>query len=1031
MAKLTAVDFNPFKDTGAAVKVTPVDFNPFKTNEVVEYSESEAPVSFTPMGGGGFGVALANYLGYGPDPEVREATLPDGTTGQLTRSDEIGLGFDLGTADYQRWSSMLQAVNPTGSWVDDEGTRTDSAAEAVSKGGRLLSAEEYYGDEFMAADFDNRMLMMNARREATIKEAQAGVVALQEAAGGEDATSMIVGDLLAEVATPTLLAPIGKSIPAMMGIGGLVTGQMELSAQLAMEKEKDLGSVGKSTLFGALAGPLFGAPVRTTVAIATAPVKAARYLSNKVTKVMAKEGSTKSANKIVGKMERKFDEKIAEGKTRKQTLSETYQELGLKPEEVVDVLAKATWKPTMPQKKTAITRLSMRNNPLESTTKLGKAYDYLASPITATIKKISQPVFGALRKYEFNASVSVARSKDKTKGYLTETQRILKKGTDEERAAYSEVDNALQSGEFLRAAKLAQEKLPFLAKQLISQDGKTPVIKEILDDLYTRAKTAGIKVGYIENYFPRAVKDLEGLKEAMGSTLRKPVEAALNKIAKKQGVEVQALDEEVIADVINKMYQKSRSGVGGPSKVEAGRVIDRIPPELQEFYHDGATSLSMYTDRMEQEIAKRNFFNTNKSLAEKTDGTIDVDGSVGNLVAQLVKNNQINYDQADHLRLLLGVRFNEGEQAMGGLAAVIRDGQTAVLLAQFQSAAIQLSDIGQSMYVNGLGNTLKALATRNSKALVTVDDLGLLNKVAAEFNNSGGMSKATNKFMKYALFTDIDKLGKNVLIQSALTKATKQAIKDPKKLVDKYKQVFGDEMDNLLGDLRRGEMTENVKLMLWNDLSDIQPISLSEMPAGYLKVPNGRIFYSFKSFALKQLNVMRNDIVDEARKGNTKQALENAARYALFVGGMGATVEETRKLIKGGFDKEAMDVDMSSGENFVETFPDAVAEYMLKILFLNEYSREKYLAVGDVGSFLANTVAPPGISVMNKVGKTAVELTNDEIDWDVVKKNMSGVTPVVGAAWYNFMGGGAEDFIAKQEAKRLKELKDRDLRRAM
>ena len=73
-------------------------------------------------------------------------------------------------------------------------------------------------------------------------------------------------------------------------------------------------------------------------------------------------------------------------------------------------------------------------------------------------------------------------------------------------------------------------------------------------------------------------------------------------------------------------------------------MIDRIPPELQEFYHDGATSLSMYTDSMEQEIAKRNFFNTNKSLAEKTDGTIDVDGSVGNLVAQLVKNNQINYD---------------------------------------------------------------------------------------------------------------------------------------------------------------------------------------------------------------------------------------------------------------------------------------------------------------------------------------------------------------------------------------------------
>ena len=197
----------------------------------------------------------------------------------------------------------------------------------------------------MAADFDNRMLMMNARREATIREAKAEVVALQEAAGGEDATLMMVGDLLAEGATPTLLAPVGKTLPAMMAIGGLITGQMELSAQLAKEKETNVGSVVKSTLFGTLAGPIMGAPVRATVAIATAPVIAARALSNKVTKVMAKEGSTSSANKIVGKMERKFDEKIAEGKTRKQTLAETYQELGLKPEEIVDVLAKATWKP--------------------------------------------------------------------------------------------------------------------------------------------------------------------------------------------------------------------------------------------------------------------------------------------------------------------------------------------------------------------------------------------------------------------------------------------------------------------------------------------------------------------------------------------------------------------------------------------------------------------------------------------------------------------------------------------------------------
>ena len=54
-------------------------------------------------------------------------------------------------------------------------------------------------------------------------------------------------------------------------------------------------------------------------------------------------------------------------------------------------------------------------------------------------------------------------------------------------------------------------------------------------------------------------------------------------------------------------------------------------------------------------------------------------------------------------------------------------------------------------------------------------------------------------------------------------------------------KVYGDEIDAIVSDLKAGlTLSENVKLHMFNELADIQPIALSEMPEAYLTVPNGR-----------------------------------------------------------------------------------------------------------------------------------------------------------------------------------------------
>lgn len=68
------------------------------------------------------------------------------------------------------------------------------------------------------------------------------------------------------------------------------------------------------------------------------------------------------------------------------------------------------------------------------------------------------------------------------------------------------MERDLMNGKFLSAARKAEAEFPDIAKQLVSKDGKPAVLKTLLDDIHTRAKAVGIKVSYLENYFPVQLK---------------------------------------------------------------------------------------------------------------------------------------------------------------------------------------------------------------------------------------------------------------------------------------------------------------------------------------------------------------------------------------------------------------------------------------------------------------------------------------------------------------------------------------------
>ncbi len=97
----------------------------------------------------------------------------------------------------------------------------------------------------------------------------------------------------------------------------------------------------------------------------------------------------------------------------------------------------------------------------------------------------------------------------------------------------------------------------------------------------------------------------------------------------------------------------------------------------------------------------------------------------------------------------------------------------------------------------------------------------------------------------------------------------------------KYGTVFGNEFGGLISDLQNGKITDNVKYYLFSELSGVQPINLSQMPLKYLNMKGGRVLYALKSFTLKQLDLIRRTVIDEAAKGNFVKAGYNATRYLM------------------------------------------------------------------------------------------------------------------------------------------------------
>ena len=356
----------------------------------------------------------------------------------------------------------------------------------------------------------------------------------------------------------------------------------------------------------------------------------------------------------------------------------------------------------------------------------------------------------------------------------------------------------------------------------------------------------------------------------------------------------------------------------------------------------------------------------------------------------------------DRMADLVNARFGLGEQSAGQISGTLRNIGYMTTLGNPFSALTQIGDLGMSVYMNGMRNTIAGMLGRRN---VNLEDIGINNIVAQELSTVGATAKLLDKTLGAVGFKALDRLGKTTFINSAYKRFANLAKSDKgiAEIRKKYGGMLGEEFKSTMTDLRAGNITDNVKLMLYNELAGVQPINLSQVPLAYLNNPNGRIFYSLKTFAIKQLDVMRRDIIQEFKSGNQKKAAENLVAYMTIIPMMGATVDETKDFLRGqGMSAEDM--------------PDNYIENLFKVFGGSQYVMDKYVKKGQVGSALGETIAPP-LDWINAGSEDIWKVMNGEFpggDSKVLRE-----LPVIGDVWYNFFGGGLEKAIQFEQKRRL------------
>ena len=852
-------------------------------------------------------------------------------------------------------TDVLEARIPLGRYGFDNGIK-------------YYSPEELYGEGFTEAGVDERREMILRKRERDLMMEYGPYFEPQEG------TAQAIGEIAGTIADPSTLIPIGKTIKAATAIASGIGGSYSAVEDLAQKGEIDPAKLALYTGIGGVAGGTLTA-------------------AGKAVSAGIEKRTLKLANNLLDDAESIINTHVDAGGTISKITEDLFQnpEFGEQQIKAAMALTGRKLKPRMMSSKTEqILDDSIANDSAFART-VSKTLDKYLGTLSTRIGNISQPVLRRMRKFEFDVHTNTAKSLETVNPFIKQMAALRNPVTKAPNALHKEITKNLYNGNFYEAKQLmpTQE----------MKDSFDIVTKE-LDNLYDGLVESGFSFQKLEEYFPRRLKDYDGLLNDLGKDKKTALIRMQDDYAKRLGKDsARDLSLEEKTEVANRYARGYRLTIDSKPTFTKQRTMPELTTEqIEKYYVSPEESLSLYLRNAVNSRERYNFFGRNFTKNEK--GSFDADTSIGKIIEEEKAAGRLDVTKEDELLDLVKSRFMGGEQSVGSSMGVIRDLGYMGTIANPISAITQFGDLGISGGLNGFRNTLAAMFNKKD---IKIIDIGLTNiqQEMAE-GDVRTSAKILNKLFTLSGFRAVDRLGKESLMNAAFRKNIKllKSKRGEAEFRKKWSKFYGNEIDSIINDHKnyvpKNGITDNIKFHAFNELSDTQPITMLEMPQAYLDAPNGRILYMLKSFMLKQYDVLRRNVVQEYKKGNKISAVKKGAALAGYLAAANVGTQTIKDILLGR-------------EIRPEQLPTQAMWALTGIYGLNKYSTERYLGQGQVTEFAYRTVVPatPVIDAAFKGGKEAIDAVyGEDVDFSPVLKGI----PLVGPMTYNWFGGGAEKY---------------------
>lgn len=847
------------------------------------------------------------------------------------------------------------------SWFLNQPIKGDVAAtEEVEEGWNYMSAQEQLGIT------DEQWDAMPTKERITRLKANAVKSTDEFFNVNPDSPAYVLGNVAGTLTTPTLAFTMAKPAAVATYAG----------ADAALYGMGDTGEV----------DPL-------TVGIAAAT-------GGTLSKGIQLYGKGK-ANRTLGALQNEMNiiaaqsDKINSGPA---LLTQAKKNLGLSDSAVDKAIANSKGKKlNLPTKSSAIEALeaSSAQEVVKSGSKtaLGKGLDYIIEPISEGIKRISPRTYGKLKQVERTLF-------EDSHNYATMVDPFLKKAF-----RTNALNKAQKDKLWLMMSNSKSQKDVDAITGFLKGTGKkgTAMVKDwklyrrAMDDIYDQRVAAGnMDLPKITGYSPRKIVSNERWYAGAKASERSAIDRILKDTYK---VDPKNATEATLQKAISK-YLKS---TGNRNIQQAGsskaRVRETLSAGQLKAYQQPWQATHRYIKESMEEVQRYKVFGT-KNI--DVDG--DIDKTISNYIAKELKAGKISGNDVDSLKEYLTARFINGPKQMNEHLRKSKDLGYMTLLGHPSNAIRQFGDLAAAAYTNGIKNSVKgAIATMSRGKMLTPKEMGLLDNVAEEFASDTATKRGVDAVFKYSGFRSVDALGKGALVNSSIYKAGQQ-MKSPKgriKFMNEWSSILGAEDAAKAADdfkaFNKGTIDTPTPLMkdvAFMKLSKIQPVTLSEMPRGYLNNPNGRMMYMLQSFAMKHVNVIRQDFFKEMRRGNVAKAMKDGAKLAAFYTSANMGADKVIDLILGRDTK------------LEDTF---YANLYRSTGFLSKYDVDQMARGGDVYEWAAAIPVPPLDPVFKgavEAGQIAANLARGrrwDSDMKEAGKDMFQNLPIIGRLMANWL----------------------------